>query len=104
MKSLNELPAASTTSVSVVTPPKVISLLVIYTSTSPLTILPQITLSLLPALLATDSEKRVPYLWLQPGTDDDAVRSYITENGLQDRVVYGGPCVLVEGDGIRAQL
>lgn len=63
--------------------------------------LPQITLSLLPALIA---DPAVPYLWLQPGTDDDAVRAYITEHALEDRVIYGGPCVLVEGEGIRAQL
>ena len=43
----------------------------------------------------------MPALWLQPGAEDDAVKSYIHTNGLDDRVIYGGPCILVEGDGIR---
>ncbi len=46
----------------------------------------------------------MPALWLQPGADDEAVVRFINENGLADRVVYGGPCVLVEGDAILAHL
>ena len=42
----------------------------------------------------------VPALWLQPGAEDAAVVEFIKENGLADRVIYGGPCILVEGDGI----
>lgn len=46
----------------------------------------------------------VPALWLQPGAEDAAVIAYIEENGLVDSVIYGGPCVLVEGDGILKSL
>ena len=56
----------------------------------------QITLG----ILEKAKELNVPALWLQPGAEDDAVVSYIKENGLEDKVIYGGPCILVEGDGI----
>ena len=56
----------------------------------------QITLG----ILEIDKELNVPALWLQPGAEDDAVVSYIKDNGLEDKVIYGGPCILVEGDGI----
>ena len=42
----------------------------------------------------------VPALWLQPGAEDEAVISYIKDNGLSDKVIYGGPCILVEGDNV----
>ena len=56
----------------------------------------QITLG----ILEKAKELNVPAMWLQPGAEDDAVVSYIKENGLEDKVIYGGPCILVEGDGI----
>lgn len=46
----------------------------------------------------------VPALWLQPGAEDEAVIKYIKEQGLSDRVIYGGSCILVEGDGIKKSL
>jgi predicted CoA-binding protein len=52
-------------------------------------------------LLQQSKQLNIPALWLQPGAEDDAVKSYIRENGLEDKVLYGGPCILVEGDGIR---
>ncbi|KIY67895.1 NAD-P-binding protein [Cylindrobasidium torrendii FP15055 ss-10] len=55
-------------------------------------------------LLQSAKELGIPALWLQPGAEDDAVVAYIRENGLEDKVVWGGPCVLVEGDGIRSSL
>ncbi|PBK97717.1 NAD-P-binding protein [Armillaria gallica] len=55
-------------------------------------------------ILKEAKELSVPALWLQPGAEDAAVVEYIKENGLADRVIYGGPCILVEGDGIRSQL
>ena len=60
----------------------------------------QITLG----ILEKAKELNVPALWLQPGAEDDAVVSYIKENGLEDKVIYGGPCILVEGDGILRSL
>lgn len=49
-------------------------------------------------------ELNVPSLWLQPGAEDDTVKSFIRANGLEDKVIYGGPCILVEGDGVRKSL
>lgn len=46
----------------------------------------------------------IPALWLQPGAEDDAVVEYIKEQGLSDRTIYGGPCILVEGDGVKKSL
>ena len=49
------------------------------------------------AILEQAKELSIPSLWLQPGAEDEAVLKYIKENGLSDRVVYGGPCILVDG-------
>lgn len=55
-------------------------------------------------LLQQAMELNVPSLWLQPGAEDDTVKSFIRANGLEDKVIYGGPCILVEGDGVRKSL
>ncbi|KAG8701704.1 hypothetical protein FRC08_003940 [Ceratobasidium sp. 394] len=81
VKSLKELESPKETSVSIITNPKV---------------------SL--AILKEGKELGVPAFWLQPGAEDDEVRKYVGEEKLQDRVVLGGPCVLVSGDGIRSRL
>ncbi|OCB87381.1 mitochondrial carrier [Sanghuangporus baumii] len=81
IKSLDELREPLETAVSIVTPPK-------------------ITLGILQSSKALN----VPVLWLQPGAEDEAVRKYVEEAGLQDRVVLGGPCVLRDGDEIRESL
>lgn len=52
-------------------------------------------------LLQQAKELNIRALWLQPGAEDDDVKNYIYASGLEDRVIYGGPCILVEGDGIR---
>ncbi|KAI0705035.1 hypothetical protein C8T65DRAFT_741015 [Cerioporus squamosus] len=57
---------------------------------------PKVTLG----ILEKARELGVPALWLQPGAEDATVISYVKENGLEDKVIYGGPCILVEGDGI----
>ncbi|KAA1471849.1 NAD-P-binding protein [Dentipellis sp. KUC8613] len=77
VKTLADLESPTQTSVSIITPPKV-------------------TLGLLEQAKTLD----VPALWLQPGAEDESVISYIRENGLEDKVIYGGPCILVLGDGI----
>ncbi|SJL07486.1 uncharacterized protein ARMOST_10836 [Armillaria ostoyae] len=64
----------------------------------------QTSISITLGILKEAKELSVPALWLQPGAEDAAVVEYIKENGLADRVIYGGPCILVEGDGIRSQL
>ena len=56
----------------------------------------QVTLGVLEQAKALN----VPALWLQPGAEDESVVNYIKENGLESKVIYGGPCILVEGDGI----
>ncbi|KAJ7063443.1 CoA-binding protein [Mycena amicta] len=78
---ISELPAPTQTSISIITPPAV-------------------TLTLLQSALTLG----VPALWLQPGAADDTVVEWIKANGMEDRVIFGGPCILVEGDGVRALL
>ena len=54
----------------------------------------QVTLGILEQAKALS----IPALWLQPGAEDEAVRKYVNDNGLGEKVVYG--CILVEGDGV----
>ncbi|KIM45356.1 hypothetical protein M413DRAFT_66338 [Hebeloma cylindrosporum] len=77
ISSIDLLPFPKETSISIITPPKV-------------------TLG----ILEKAKELAIPALWLQPGAEDEAVLKYIKENGLSDRVIFGGPCILVEGDNI----
>ena len=51
-------------------------------------------------ILQEAKELNVPSLWLQPGAEDEAVVKYIKDNNMADKVIYGGPCVLVLGEGI----
>ncbi|KAG6900713.1 hypothetical protein C0993_003739 [Termitomyces sp. T159_Od127] len=78
---ISQLSSPSTTALSIITPP-------------------QITLS----VLKKAKELNVPFYWIQPGAEDEVVLEYIKENGLIDRAIYGGPCILVLGDGIRSHL
>ncbi|TCD64840.1 hypothetical protein EIP91_003588 [Steccherinum ochraceum] len=77
IRALADLPEPTKTSVSIITPGK-------------------ITLGLLEQAKALS----IPALWLQPGAEDSSVIQYITDNGLENKVIYGGPCILVEGDDI----
>ncbi|THH23207.1 hypothetical protein EUX98_g7967 [Antrodiella citrinella] len=77
IRALSDLPNPAETSVSIITPAK-------------------ITLGLLEQAKALS----IPALWLQPGAEDPAVIKFIQDNGLSEKVIYGGPCILVEGDGI----
>jgi len=79
--SITDLPSPQETSISIITSPKV-------------------TLSILEQAKLLS----VPALWLQPGAEDAAVIEYIQQQGLSDRVIFGGPCILVEGDGIKTSL
>ncbi|KZT29083.1 NAD-P-binding protein [Neolentinus lepideus HHB14362 ss-1] len=76
-KSLSNLASPQETAVSIITAP-------------PITI----------QLLKEAKSLSIPALWLQPGTFDDTVISFILENGMEDKAIYGGACILVEGDGI----
>ncbi|KAJ3759436.1 NAD(P)-binding protein [Lentinula raphanica] len=78
VKSIEELPSPSTTSISIITPSK-------------------ITIG----LLQKAKELDVPALWIQPGASDSACIQFIKENDMVDKVIYGGSCVLTEGDNFR---
>ncbi|KAF8070787.1 CoA-binding protein [Lyophyllum atratum] len=78
---ISELTSPTTTALSIITPPK-------------------ITLG----VLKKAKELDVPSLWIQPGAEDEAVLEYIKENDMTDRVIHGGPCILVVGDGLRSHL
>ncbi|KDQ55693.1 hypothetical protein JAAARDRAFT_37108 [Jaapia argillacea MUCL 33604] len=76
VRTLADLPSPSETAISIITPPK-------------------ITLGILEQAKALS----IPTLWLQPGAEDETVTAYIHDN-LSDRVIYGGPCILRDGDGL----
>jgi len=55
----------------------------------------------------------VPSIWLQPGAAGEnrevrqgeenykeKIKAYIQDNGMSSKVVYGGPCILVQGSEI----
>ena len=103
VRTLGDLATPSETSVSIITNPKVrtLSLIWLPSPSSPpsahcLIRFLQVTLGLLEQAKALS----VPALWLQPGAEDEAVISYIKDNSLSDKVIYGGPCILVEGDNV----
>lgn len=79
LKSIDLLPSPTRTSISIITPPPV-------------------TLN----ILKQAKSLGVPYLWLQPGAEDSDVVAYVEETGMN--VIYGGPCILRDGDGIRYEL
>ncbi|KAF8813894.1 NAD(P)-binding protein [Phlegmacium glaucopus] len=81
LRSIADLPSPKETSISIITPPK-------------------ITLG----ILEQAKELSIPSLWLQPGAEDETVIKYIKESGLSDRVIFGGPCILVDGDDVRSLL
>ena len=99
IRSIAELPSPSETSISVITPAKVCAFLYLCEKHEKQRRY-QITLGILEQAKALD----VPALWIQPGAEDEAVVNYIKENGLESKVIYGGPCILVEGDGILKSL
>ncbi|KAF9512822.1 hypothetical protein BS47DRAFT_1393850 [Hydnum rufescens UP504] len=83
IRSVRDLKSPKTTSLSIITPPSLPRIF-------------KITLGVLRDVKDLD----IPAVWIQPGAEDDAVKSYIDEAGLADRVVLGGPCILVSGDDI----
>ncbi|KAG6831718.1 hypothetical protein H0H87_004269 [Tephrocybe sp. NHM501043] len=67
-------------------------------STTALTIsaTPHVTLS----LLKQARELSIPSIWIQPGASDQNVVDYIEANNLSEKVIWGGPCILQEGDNL----
>ena len=102
MRSLAELPDPTHTAVSVITGPKVCVRTPRWWPIvrGKLKSDPQVTLGVVEQAKALG----VPALWLQPGTHDENVVKYIEENGLSDKVIYDGPCVLVEGPALLSSL
>ncbi|CAO1613734.1 unnamed protein product [Sympodiomycopsis kandeliae] len=77
--SVFDLPDAHQTSLSIITPPQVS----------------------LPILKTSLLELEIPWIWLQPGAEDDAIRDWVEalpDEDLKKRVIFGGPCILVEGE------
>lgn len=56
----------------------------------------------LPIVKTALLELGVNGVWLQPGAEDDELVAYIETmpDELRSRVVYGGPCILVEGEAL----
>ncbi|KAF8631783.1 hypothetical protein AX17_004998 [Amanita inopinata Kibby_2008] len=81
LASIADLPHPKETSLSIITPPKV-------------------TLS----ILEQAKQLSIPTLWLQPGAEDSSVIEYIRTHGLSNRVIYGGACILEEGDDIKKSM
>lgn len=75
--SISKLPSPSTTALTI--------------STAPF-----ITLSLLKQARALS----IPSIWIQPGAADKQVIDYIEANNLSEHVIWGGPCIMQEGDHI----
>jgi hypothetical protein len=55
----------------------------------------------------------IPSLWLQPGAAgenrkvregeedySEMIKAYIQENGMSSKVIFGGPCILIQGSEI----
>ncbi|KAL0956897.1 hypothetical protein HGRIS_003003 [Hohenbuehelia grisea] len=77
VRSLGDLPNPSQTAISV-------------------TAVPHVALSILKQMRVL----AIPLVWLQPGSEDETVIKYIKDNKLADRVLFGGPCVMKEGNEI----
>ncbi len=93
ISSITDLANPKETSISIITPPKAS-----WSRSTPHSrfMFLQVTLGIL------QEAKRLSVLaiWIQPGAEDEDVVGYIKDSGLSDRVIYGGPCLLVEGDTI----
>ncbi|KAK4685396.1 hypothetical protein P7C73_g4757, partial [Tremellales sp. Uapishka_1] len=63
---------------------------------------PAIGLPLLKSLFPTPPNPATEpkALWFQPGADSSEIHQYIKQRGLEDRVVFGGPCILVLGESL----
>jgi predicted CoA-binding protein len=65
---------------------------------------PKLTLAMLQKLFSKDPTTFPRAIWLQPGTEDVHVQEFVKEKKIQDRMVMGGACILVSGDGVRQEL
>jgi predicted CoA-binding protein len=42
-------------------------------------------------------------VWFQPGAESDEIRKFVKAQNLEDRVILGGPCILVLGSGLMSE-
>lgn len=77
MKSINELPNVTRTALSIITPPKV-------------------TLK----ILEEAKKLGIQNIWIQPGGEDEHVVKFVNENKSSMNVIFGGPCILVDGPSL----
>ncbi|KAK1925898.1 hypothetical protein DB88DRAFT_217745 [Papiliotrema laurentii] len=65
---------------------------------------PSSGLEILSRLFPTPATGHEPHgVWFQPGADDSSIAEFVRARGLEDKVVLGGRCVLVDGDrGLQA--
>lgn len=61
---------------------------------------PKLGIGMLRTLFA-DKAKEPHAVWLQPGAESDEIEAFIKEHNLSDKIVLGGPCVLLHGDEAR---
>jgi len=98
IRSLTDLPNPTETSLSIITSAKV-SNLVVYCHVRGFDaeyVFDKITIELLKQV----KELSIPAVWCQPGTTDVACVQYIKDNGMTDRVLFEGECILKDGDGV----
>ncbi|KAG2236456.1 CoA-binding protein [Thamnidium elegans] len=77
VKSIDELPNPAKTALSIITPPK-------------------ITLK----VLENAKNIGIKNIWIQPGAEDEAVIQFVNNNKSSLSVIFGGPCILVDGPSL----
>lgn len=94
MATLEDLDKPTETSLSVITPPVVRPLSAFLSRVMAFDV---VVLKVTLAALKMVKTLGIPAVWIQPGAADEAVAEYVASN-LADKVVYGGPCILVLGE------
>jgi predicted CoA-binding protein len=65
---------------------------------------PSIGLSMMKKLFAGEPSTYPAAVWMQPGAESKSIEEFVREKNIEDRVVMGGRCILVSGDGVREEL
>jgi predicted CoA-binding protein len=65
---------------------------------------PAIGLLMMQKLFAGQPSTYPAAVWMQPGAESKSIEDFVKEKNIQDRVVMGGRCILVSGDGVREEL
>lgn len=96
IRSLTDLPNPNETAVSIITPAKVSRVPRCFAALVEQLMFDKITI----VLLQQVKDLSIPAVWCQPGATDVACVQYIKENGMSDRVLFEGECILRDGDGV----